>query len=116
VSLFYKLGVFLFLSLSLFVCVFIRCVKFRLRIANRMVKGTYCREGIVHSRDVCSRALLERPKSPKGLWRFRVSTSNSRSGLLWLQTYTRIRYIDHTYAQQDIRVCGDDLLKPPKLQ
>ena len=101
-SLFYKLGVFLFLSLSLFVCVFIRCVKFRLRIANRMVKGSYCREGIVHSRDVCSGALLERPKSPKGLWRFRVSTSNSRSGRAWPPTDKPICYIYHTYAQQDI--------------
>ena len=28
---------------------------------------------------------------------------------------THLRYIDHTYAQQDIQVCEDDHLKPPKL-
>ena len=72
------------------------------RIANRVGEDSYCRGGIVHSRDVCSCALLERPKSPKGLWRFRVSTSNSRSGRAWPPTDKLICYIYHTYAQQDI--------------
>jgi len=36
----------------------------------------------------CSRALVERPESPKALWRFRVSTSNSPSGRSWLHPYT----------------------------
>ena len=27
-----------------------------------------------------------------------------------------LRYIYHTYAQQDIRVCGDDHFQPPKWQ
>ena len=31
-------------------------------------------------------------------------------------TNTHIRQIDHTYAQQDIRVCGDDHFQPPKRQ
>ena len=44
---------------------------------------------------------------PTALWRFRVSTSNSPSGRLAAYD-TPIRYIYQTYAQQDIRVCGDD--------
>ena len=61
-SLFYKLGVFLFLSLSLslFVRVFMRCVKFRLRIANQMVMDSCCRGGIVNIRFDFSRALFVR--------------------------------------------------------
>jgi len=78
------------------------------RIANRVVMDSCCRGGIVHSRRGCSCVLLVRPNSPKALWRFRASTSNSPSGRSWLQTHTQIRHIDHTYAQQDIRVCGDD--------
>ena len=53
---------------------------------------------------------------PKALWRFRVSTSNSPSGRSRLHTHTHTRQIDHTYAQQDIRVCEDDHYKPPMRQ
>ena len=113
-SLFYKLGVFLFLSffLSLFVRVFIMCVKFRLRIANQMVMDSCCRGGIVRS----PRARSVRPKSPKALWRFCASTSNSLSGRSRPPTYTPMRHIYQTYAQQDIRECGDDHFQPPKRQ
>ena len=107
---------FVSLFLSFFVCVFMRRVKFRLRIANCVEEDSYCRGGIVHIRGGCSRALFERRRRPKALWRFRVSTSNSPSGLLWLHTHTHLRYIYHTYAQKDIQVCGDDHLKPPNWQ
>ena len=30
-----------------------------------------------------------------------------------LENHTAIRHIYHTYAQQDIRVCGDDHFQPP---
>ena len=83
------------------------------RIANRVVEGSCCRGGIVNTRGVCSRERLVRRDSPKALWRFRVSTSNSPSGLLWPPTHTHLRYIYHTYAQKDIRVCGDDHFQPP---
>ena len=86
------------------------------RIANRVGEDSYCRGGIVHSRDVCSRALFVRRPRPKGLWRFRASTSNSRSGRTWPQTYTPIRHIYHTYAQQDIRVYEDDHFEPRQRQ
>ena len=94
-------------------CVFMRCVKFRPRIANWMGEDSCCRGGIVHIRCGCSCARLARPKSPKALWRFCASTSNSPSGRSRPHTYTQIRYIDQTYAQQDIRVHEDDHLKPP---
>ena len=84
------------------------CVALHVRIANQTVTDSYCRGGIVHIRGGCSCALFVRPQSPKALWRFRVSTSNSPSGRPWLHTNTHIRQIDHTYAQQDIRVCEDD--------
>ena len=80
----------------------------RARIANLLVEDSCCRGGIVHIRGGRSRALLVRPKSPKALWRFRASTSNSLSGRSRPQTNTQLRYIYHTYARQDIRVCGDD--------
>ena len=86
------------------------------RIANRVVEGSCCRGGIVNTRGVCSRERLVRRDSPKALWRFRVSTSNSPSGLSRPPTDTPVRYIYHTYAQQDIRVCGDDHFQQPKLQ
>ena len=76
--------VFVFLSFSLFnITLFTMmrrwvCAVFHLRIANRMVKDSYCRGGIVHIRVGCSRALFVRRESPKALWRFRVSTSNSQ--------------------------------------
>ena len=117
-SLFYKLGVFLFISffLSLFVRVFIMCVKFRLRIANQMVMDSCCRGGIVNTRVCCSRVPRIRPESPKAVWRFRVSTSNSPSGRTWPHSDTPVPQVDHTYAQQDIRVCGDDHIQPPMRQ
>ena len=92
------------------------CATLHIRIANHLVMGSCCRGGIVHIRGVCSRVLFVRPNSPKALWRFRASTSNSPSGRSRLHSNTKIRYIDHTYAQQDIRVCGDDHFQPPKRQ
>ena len=83
-------------------------VVLRLRIANQVGEDSRCRGGIVNSRCGCSSALVERRDSPKALWRFRVSTSNNPSGRVRLHTNTHIRYIYRTYAQQDIRVCGDD--------
>ena len=91
-------------------------VVLRLRIANQVGEDSCCRGGIVHSRCGCSRAQIERPESPKALWRFRVSTSNSPSGRTWLHPYTQIHRIDQIYAQQDIRVCEDDHFQPPKRQ
>ena len=127
-------SLFLFLSPSLSFCYYIkfysdsrpnttilililsRRVTRRFRIANHMVMDSCCRGGIVHIRFGCSRALFVPPKSPTALWRFRASTSNSLSGRTWLHARTQTRYIYQTYAQQDIRVCGDDHLQPPKRQ
>ena len=93
------------------------CITLHVRIANRVVIGSCCRGGIVHTRVGCSCALLVRPDSPKALWRFRVSTSNSPSGRSWLHArHALCRIFINTYAQQDIRVCGDDHLQPPKRQ
>ena len=86
------------------------------RIASQMVMDSRCRGGIVHSRGGRSCVRGIRSIRPTALWRFRVSTSNSLSGRSRLHFDTLLRYIYHTYAQQDIRVCGDDLLKPPKRQ
>ena len=90
-----------------------RRVTRRFRIANHMVMDSCCRGGIVDTRGGCSRALFVPPKSPKAIWRFRASTSNSPSGRTWPQTDTALRYIYYIYAQQDIRVCGDDHFQPP---
>ena len=106
----------LFLSFSLSLCVFMRCVKFRLRIANCVEEGSYCRGGIVNTRGGCSSERLARPQSSKELWRFRASTSNSLSDLSGPPTDTPIRHIYHTYAQQDIRVYEDDHFEPPDRQ
>ena len=86
------------------------------RIANLLVVDSYFREGIVNIRGGCCRALLVPLLCPKALWRFRASTSNSRSGRTWPPTDTHTRYIHHTYAQQDIQVYEDDHLKPPHWQ
>jgi len=93
-------------------------ITLRPRIANRVGEDSYCRGGIVNTRRGRSRALFVRPEIPKALWRFRASTSNSLRGLMWPHTHTqvRIRDIDHIYAQQDIRVCGDDHFEPPLRQ
>ena len=93
-----------------------RYVTLHLRIANHMVMDSCCRGGIVHSRCGCSCAQNIRRPRPTALWRFRASTSNNPSGRAWLHFHTPMRYIDHTYARQDIRVCEDDHLKPPKWQ
>ena len=92
------------------------CITLHVRIANRVVMGSCCRGGIVHIRVGCSRALIVRRESSTALWRFRASTSNSSSGRTWPQTNTHLRYIHHTHAQQDIRVCGDDHFQPPTWQ
>ena len=92
------------------------CIVFHLRKTNQMVMDSCCRGGIVNSRDVCSRAQIERPDSPKALWRFRVSTANSLSGRSRPLPNTHVYYIDQIYAQQDIRVCEDDHFQPPKRQ
>ena len=91
-------------------------ITFLLRIANRVVMDSCCRGGIVHIRCGYSCERSVRPKSSKALWRFRASTSNSPSGRSRPPTYTLVRHIYHTYAQQGIRVCGDDHCEPPKLQ
>ena len=64
------------------------CITLYVRIANRVVNGSCCRGGIVHIRGGCSRAQIERPESPKALWRFRASTSNSPSDRTWLHANT----------------------------
>ena len=80
----------------------------RSRTTSLLGEDSYCRGSIVHTRNVFSRERLIRRESSKALWRFRVSTSNSPSGRSWQHTNTPIRQIDHTFAQQDIRVCEDD--------
>ena len=67
-------------ALRMYLCVFMNCVTCRVRIANQVVMDSRCRGGIVHIRDVCSRAPSVPPERSKALWRFRVSTSNSPSG------------------------------------
>ena len=104
------------LGFPAFVCVFMRCVTLHVRIANRVGEDSRSRGGIVNTRFGCSSALLERRPRPKALWWFRVSTSNSPSSRSWPPTDTHLRDIDHTYAQQDIRVCGDDHFQPPTWQ
>ena len=115
--------IILLLLLLLFVffqskCDFIILVRvtLRVRIANQVGEGSRCRGGIVHIRDVRSCALSKPPVRSTALWRFRVSTSNILSDRSWPHTHTHLCYIYHTYAQQDTRVCEDDLLKPPQRQ
>ena len=93
-----------------------RYVTLHLRIANHLVMDSCCRGGIVNIRSGCSRALFVPPKSPKAIWRFRASTSNSLSDLFRPHDNTPLRYIYQTYAQQDIRVCGDDHFQPQNRQ
>ena len=90
---------------------------FHLRIANRVGEDSCCRGGIVHTRGGRSRSFRKQMRHcSKALWQFRASTSNSLSGRTWLHSYTPIRQIDQIYAQQDIRVCGDGHIWPPKRQ
>ena len=85
----------------------------RLCKTNQVGEDSYCRGGILNIRfGCCCVRILRRPR-PTALWRFRVSTSNSLSDLSRPQTDTQIRYIYQTYAQQGIRICEDDHLKPP---
>ena len=121
---------FVFFQLCVYVCLCVvyitlillilvrECVAItrRARIANLVGEDSCCREGIVNIRFCFSCALLVWPYSPTALWRFRASISNSPSGRTWLHTNTPVRYIHHTYAQQDIRVCGDDHFQPPNWQ
>ena len=88
------------LYLSLFHSLFVNAcfitnvyVKCHVRIANRLVEDSYCRGGIVNTRGVCSRARSVRPNSPKALWRFRASTSNSPIGRSRPHTHTHLRYL-----------------------
>ena len=97
-------------------CDFKSCVALHVRIANLLVMGSCCRGGIVNTRGGFSCKRFVPPNSSKALWRFRASTSNSPSGRSRLHTHTHLRHIYHTYAQQDIRVCEDDHLKPPNWQ
>ena len=66
------------------------CMTLHVRIANQVVMGSCCRGGIVNIRGGCTCALVERPDSPKALWRFRASTSNSPSGRNLLHFYTHM--------------------------
>ena len=88
--------------------ILLMCITFHLRETSLLGEDSYCRGGIVHSRGVCTSALVERPERSKALWRFRVSTSNSPSGRIWLHPYTHMRYYIYNYAQKDIRVCEGD--------
>jgi hypothetical protein len=91
-------------------------VTLRVRIANWTGEDSRCRGGIVHIRGGCSCVRGIRRHCSTALWRFRASTSNSLSGRAWPHVHTPIRNIYHTYAQQDIRVCGDDHFQPHKRQ
>jgi len=95
---------------------FMECVTLHVRIANHVVEDSCCRGGIVHIRGVYSCERLVRPQSSTAIWRFRASTSNSLNGRSRPPKNTQFRHIYHTYAQQDIRVCGDDHCEPPKRQ
>jgi len=92
------------------------CVTFRARIANRVVKGSRCRGGIVNIRDGRTCARVVRRDYPTALWRFRASTSNSPSGHTRAHTHTHFLDIHHICVQQDTRVYVNDLLKLPMRQ
>jgi hypothetical protein len=116
-SLLYKgAGSFRTCAIILILILILMRITLHLRIANQVGEDSCCRGGSVHSRFGCSRARSVPPYSPKALWRFRVSTSNSPSGRSRLHFDTHIRYIDQIYAQQSIRVCEDDHLKPRNRQ
>jgi len=84
------------------------CAAVHLRTTTLVVMDSRCRGGIVNTRFGCSRELLARHNSSTALWRFRASTSNSPSGRSRPLPNTQTHRIYQTYAQQDIRVCGDD--------
>ena len=88
-------------------------VTLRARIASQVGEDSCCRGGIVHIRVGCSCARSIRRNSSKALWLFRASTSNSLSGRSRPHAHTPNCNIYHTFAQQDIRVCGDDHFEPP---
>ena len=104
------------MMLMMMMMITLMCAALHLRKTSLLVMDSRCRGGIVNIPFGCCGALPIRRTSPKALWRFRASTSNSPSGRSRLHSNTKIRYIDHTYAQQDIRVCEDDHLKPPLRQ
>ena len=80
----------------------------RARIANRLVKDSRLRGGIVNILSDCARVRIVRRESSTALWRFRVSTSSSLSDQFWPHTNTLIHRICRIFSQRDIRVCEDD--------
>ena len=87
----------------------------RLRKTNQLVKGSRCRGGIVNTRVV---VLVRSRTASESHGALAVSCKYFKQSK-WpfsAATNTHLRHIDHTYAQQDIRVCGDDHLKPPMWQ
>ena len=84
-------------------------VVLHVRIANQVVMDSRCREGIVNIPGGCSRALVVQRRRPTALWPFRVKTSDSPSDLSRLHRHNkRAIRVCHIYAQQGIRVYGDD--------
>ena len=82
-----------------------RRITLRPRIANQVGEDNYCRGGSGNTRRSRSRALFVRPESRKALWRFRASTSNSLSGLMWPHTHTAFRYSYHKLTLNEIFEC-----------
>ena len=88
------------------------CITLHVRIANRVVIGSCCRGGIVNTRVGRSCALLVPPDSPKALWRFRVSTSNSPSGRSWLHArhayavYSSILTLNKIFEYVEMTICS----------
>ena len=105
-----------FPSLSLCVCVFMRCVKFLLRETNRLGEDSRCRGGIVNTRGGCSRARSRTARPSQGALAVSCKYFKQSKWPFSAAYQHAVSYIDHTYAQQDIRVCGDDHLQPPKRQ
>ena len=85
-----------------------RRIMFLLRIANHLVMDSRCRGGIVHIRGGCSRVRLVRPRKFQGALAVSCKYFKQSKWPYLAAINTQIRYIHHTHAQQDIRVCGDD--------
>ena len=79
----------------------------------RQIDHTYVQQDIRVYEDDHMQPPKRQYPNPKALWRFRVSTSNSLNGRTWPLPNTPMCHIDHTYAQQDIRVYEDDHFEPP---
>ena len=105
-----------FPSLSLCVCVFMRCVKFLLRETNRLGEDSRCRGGIVHTRGGCSRSRSIQTHSSQGALAVSCKYFKQSKWPFSAAYQHAFRHIYHTYAQQDIRVCGDDHFQPPMRQ